>query len=68
MRGVANPSDQGQDFIIVEGLGDVMVRPELHRLHRRGHILDRRDHDHFDVRIPVLDLFEHLKAVEIGEQ
>ena len=60
-------ADRHQDFLVLEGLGDVVERPLAHGLDRA---LDRRvrGHDHDDrVRVPAADLAQDLEAGTVGK-
>ena len=61
------PADERQDLVFLEGLGDVVERPELHRRHRRAHRLDRGDEDDLHVLVEGLQLSEHVDAVRVGQ-
>ena len=53
-----------EHFVVLERLGDVVERAALHRgdgvLHRR----ERRDHQHRQLVVELLQLLEHLQAVD----
>src|SRR3989440_2612101 len=50
----------------LEGLGEVVERADLERLHRRGDRRVARHHDDLDRLVVTLDLFEELEAVHVG--
>ena len=51
-------------LVVVEFLGDVVIRAVLHRLHGGLDLLNRGDHDHFDQAVVLLDDAEHLEAAD----
>jgi hypothetical protein len=59
--------DQGQDLVLVERLGQVVERPELHGGHRRADGLNGGHQDHFHVLVDRLDPLQDLDAVHAGE-
>ena len=64
LEGVA----QGHAEVLeVDGLGDVVVGAEPHRLHRRADIGVGGHDDHLDVGMALLDLAEHLDPVRVGQ-
>ena len=56
-------ADQGQDLVLVERLGHVVERAELHGGHRGADGLDGGHQDHLDVLVDRLDPLQDLDAV-----
>ena len=61
------PAHDGEDLVILEGLGQIVERAELHRRHRRAHGLHGGDEDHLHLLVDGLDPLEDLDAVHSRE-
>ena len=47
-------------FGFLEGLGEIIDRPQAHRLHHLARVIHAREHHHFQSRLEVAELFESL--------
>ena len=59
--------DDNRQFVEIERLVDIIIRTETHSLdsglkHAKG-----RNHDHDNLAVDLLDLFQHLKAIHAGQ-
>ncbi len=61
LAGIAHERPQ---FVVVEVLGDVVIRPVLHRLHGGLDFVDRRDHDALDQAVVLLDDAKDVEAAD----
>ena len=64
---LAGVADDRAQLVVVEVLGDVVIRAVLHRLHGGFDLVDRRDHDHFDQAVVFLDDAEDFEAADAGQ-
>src|SRR6185503_4544457 len=64
LEGAAN---DGQDLLLVERLGEVIERAQLHGRHRGADSLDRGDQDHVELVVEGLDALQDLQPVHAGE-
>ncbi len=61
---LARVAHEGAELVVVEILGDVMIRAVLDRLHGRLDLADRRDHDDFDQAVVLFDDPQHFEAAD----
>ncbi len=61
------PPDQSQEQVAVRWFLDKIVRPETHRLDRAFNGGVAGEHDHLDIRMLVLGLFQDLDPVEVRQ-
>ncbi len=64
LAGVAHERAQ---LVVVEVLGDVVIRAVLHRLHGGLDLVDRRDHDALDQAVVLLDDAQDVEAADAGQ-
>ena len=64
---LARVAHERAQLVVVEVLGDVVIRAVLHRLHGGLDLVDRRDHDDFDEAVVFLDDAEDLEAADAGQ-
>jgi hypothetical protein len=65
---LARVPHQRPQLVVVEVLGDVVIRAMLHRLHGGLDLVDRRDHHDFDEAVVLLDDAEDLEAADAGSR
>ena len=58
---------QGQELVLLEGLGQIVEGAELHGGHRGPHRFHGRDENHFDALVESLDALEDLDPVHPGQ-
>ena len=61
---LARVAHERAELVVVEILGDVVIRAVLHRLHGRFDLGDRRNHDDFDQAVVLLDDPQHFEAAD----
>src|SRR5262249_21219942 len=64
---VDGAADEGEDLLLLEGLGDVVEGAQLHRRHRGADRLDGGDQDDLHVVVEGLDLLQDGDAVDVGQ-
>ena len=64
---LARVAHERPQLVVVEVLGDVVIRAVLHRLHGGFDLADRRDHDDLDEAVVLLDDPQHLEAADAGQ-
>jgi hypothetical protein len=60
------PAREGQELVLLEGLGQVIEGAELHGRHGSPHRLHGRDEDYLDPFVERLDALEHFDPVHPG--
>ena len=64
---LARVADERAELVVVEVLGDVVIRAVLHRLHGGLDLVDGRDHDDLDQAVVFLDDPQDLEAADAGQ-
>ena len=67
VRALERPARERQELVLLEGLGQVVERAELHGGHGGPDRLHRRDQDHLDALVDGLDPLEDLDPVHAGQ-
>ena len=67
MRRLERLFDEQRDFVEIEGLVRVVIRPLFHRFDGRVDVRIGGQHDDQRVGRPLLDLLQHRQTVTVGE-
>ena len=59
--------DAGGKLQNSEGLGNIVVRPQIQSLYLVGLLPQRAEHDAGDLRIALLEFFEHVQSAAVGQ-
>ena len=60
--------DDGVEFCLLKGLGEVILRAQAHGLDDLAGIAHAREHDDFHARLHLAQLLECLQAVDAGHE
>ena len=60
--------DDRIQFCFLKGLGEVVERAELHRMHDLARVVDAGQHHDFDAGLDLAQLFQSLQAVDAGHE
>ena len=60
--------DDGVQFRFLKGLGEVVLRAQLHRVYYFASVIDAGQHDNFYAGLKLAQLLESLQAVDAGHE